>query len=101
MVYADSLSLLSADGYRYNDPAHPQRLDAFRQALKTIKALPCDILMVPHPDAIDFLTRAMRRQPDEKTDPLIDPQACKAYAATGQDNLEKRIAKEAAEIPAR
>ncbi|MBB6241802.1 subclass B3 metallo-beta-lactamase [Rhodanobacter sp. MP1X3] len=100
MVYADSLSLLSADGYRYNDPAHPERLDAFRQALKTIAALPCDILMVPHQDAIDFLTRAMRRRPGEKTDPLIDPQACKAYAATGQDNLEKRIAKEAAEAPA-
>lgn len=100
MVYADSISLFGADGYRYNDPAHPQRLDDFRRALKTIAALPCDILMVPHQDAIGFLARAEQRKPGEKHDPLMDPQACKAYAAMGQDNLQKRIAREAAETPA-
>jgi metallo-beta-lactamase class B len=102
MVYADSLSLLSADGsgYRYTDPAHPERLDGFRKGLATLAALPCDILMTPHPDTIDFLNRAAQRKPAETTDPLIDPQACKAYANQGQLNLEKRIAKEAAETPA-
>lgn len=100
MVDADSISLLTAHGYRYSDPAHPERLDAFRRALKTIAALPCDILVVPHPDAIDFLARADQRKPSEKNDPLIDPQACKAYAAKGQDNLKKLIAKEAAVTPA-
>lgn len=101
MVYADSLTLLSADGYRYTDKAHPERLEAFRRALKMLAALPCDILMVPHQDAIDFLTRAEQRKPGSKSDPLIDTQACKAYAAQGQINLETRIAKEAAATPAR
>jgi metallo-beta-lactamase class B len=100
MVYADSISLLSNDSYRYNDPAHPERLDDFRQGLKAIAALPCDILMVPHPDAIDFLSRAAQRKPGQSSDPLVDTHACKAYAATGQQNLEKRIAKEAAQAPA-
>lgn len=100
MVYADSISLLSNDSYRYNDPAHPERLNDFRQGLKTIAALPCDILMVPHQDAIDFLPRAAQRKPDQSNDPLVDTQACKAYAAKGQDNLKERIAKEAAQTPA-
>ena len=96
MVYADSISLLSNNSYRYNNPAHPERLDDFRKGMKTIAALPCDILMVPHPDAIDFLERAAQRKPGKNDDPLIDSQACKAYAALGQENLDKRIAKEAA-----
>jgi metallo-beta-lactamase class B len=100
MVYADSLSLLTAGNYRYSDPAHPERLNAFRQALKTVAALPCDILMVPHQDAIDFLTRAARRKPGEATDPLVDPNACRAYAATGQRNLDKQTAKETNEASA-
>jgi metallo-beta-lactamase class B len=96
MVFADSISLLSNDGYRYNDPAHPERLNDFRKGLQTIAALPCDILMVPHPDAIDFLSRAAQRKPGRTDDPLIDTQACKDYAAQGRENLDKRIAKEAA-----
>jgi metallo-beta-lactamase class B len=95
MAYVDSLSLYSYAGYRYNDPAHPERLNAFRQTLKTVAALPCDILMVPHPDVIDFLARAAERKPGEAHDPLIDSHACKAYAAMGQQNLDQRIAKEA------
>ena len=100
MVYADSISLLSNDTYRYNDSAHPERLDDFRKGLETIATLPCDILIVPHPDAIDFLARVARRRPGQNDDPLIDTQACKAYAAKGQDNLKERIAKEAAQAPA-
>jgi metallo-beta-lactamase class B len=96
MAYVDSLSLYSNDTYRYNDPAHPERLDAFRQTLKTVAALPCDILMVPHPDVIDFLAHAAERKPGEAHDPLVDNQSCKAYAAMGQQNLDERIAKEAA-----
>lgn len=100
MVYADSLTLFSADGYRYTDPAHPERLAEFRQSLKTVAALPCDILMAPHPDVIDFLKRAGQRKRGSAPDPLIDTQACKDYAVQGRLNLEKRLAKEAAETSA-
>jgi metallo-beta-lactamase class B len=96
MAEVDSLTLLSYKGYRYNNPAHPERLAAFRQTLKTVATLPCDILMVPHPDAIDFLEHAAARKLGEDHDPLVDKQACKAYAAMGQQNLDQRIAKEAA-----
>lgn len=98
MAYVDSLTLLGYKGYRYNDPAHPERLADFRQTLKTVAALPCDILMAPHPDAIDFLAHAAARKPGQTQDPLVNNQACKAYAAMGQQNLEQRIAKEAGTV---
>lgn len=92
MVYADSVTLYSADGYRYNDPAHPERLADFRRTLTTLVKLPCDILIVPHPTS-DFFDKAARIA-SGTSNPLIDTQACKAYAAEGQINLENRIRKE-------
>ena len=92
MVYADSLSLLSTDDYRYTDPAHPERLAGYRHALTMLAALPCDILLTPHPQD-GFFDKAARIAPG-KPNPLIDTQACKAYANEGQHNLEQREQKE-------
>ena len=47
IVYADSLSPVSADDYRFSD--HPQYLAAFRASLDRIAALDCDIVLTPHP----------------------------------------------------
>ncbi|GAB2568956.1 subclass B3 metallo-beta-lactamase [Dyella jejuensis] len=89
MVYADSLSLLSNSHYRYADPAHPERLLDFRHTLAVLRALPCDVLMTPHPPA-SFFDKAALIAPG-KPNPWVDPQACKAYAAQGQINLEQRV----------
>lgn len=96
MVYADSISLLSNKTYRYTDPAHPERLAGYRTTNATLRQLPCDILIVPHPDAIDFLSKLPQMQPNEPN-PWLDTNACKAYADQAQANLEKRVKKEAAE----
>ena len=93
IVYADSLALLSTDDYHYSDPAHPERLAAYRHALTTLAALPCDILLTPHPQD-GFFAKAAGIAPG-KPNPLIDTQACKAYAAYGQRLLEERVRKEA------
>jgi len=93
MVYADSITLLSTPDYRYADPAHPERLAGYRHTLAMLAALPCDILLTPHPRD-DFFEKAARIAPG-KPNPLIDPQACKAYAAEGKQNLEERMQKEA------
>ncbi|WP_233843316.1 subclass B3 metallo-beta-lactamase [Dyella sp. 2HG41-7] len=92
IVYADSISLLSAPGYRYNDPAHPERLNDFRRTIATLKALPCDILLTPHP--LDGFSEKVAHMAPGKPNPLIDTHACKAYATLGQRNLEERIAME-------
>ncbi|AIF49264.1 subclass B3 metallo-beta-lactamase [Dyella japonica] len=98
MAYADSLSALTADGsdYRYSDPAYPERVENYRHGIAVIAALPCDILMTPHPGASDLLERVARRDAAGKPDPLIDAGACRAYAAEGTRMLDAKLAKERA-----
>lgn len=95
MVYADSISLLSNKTYRYTAPAQPERLAGYRTTIATLRQLPCDILMVPHPDAIDFLGKLPQLQPD-KPNPWLDTNACRTYADQAQANLERRVKEEAA-----
>lgn len=95
MVYADSLTLIAAGNYRYTDPAHPGRLGDFRHALAMLSALPCDILMTPHPEASDLLERLAARDAGHH-DALRDPQACKTYAQLGEQSMQQRIAVESA-----
>ena len=61
IVYADSLTALTAGSYRYSDPAHPERLAGFRRGLDVVADLPCDILVTPHPEASGFDERIARR----------------------------------------
>ncbi|AHX12140.1 beta-lactamase [Dyella jiangningensis] len=96
MVFADSLGAYAADGYRFSDPAHPERLEDYRRSIETIASLPCDILLSPHPDQSDLLERVAKRDAGTKPDPVIDGHACRAYAEEGRAKLEARLAKEKA-----
>jgi len=89
MAYADSLSSISDDEYRYSDDAaHPGYLAAFRKGIDTIAALPCDVLLTPHPLASNLFARIDGREP------LQDAGACRRYAESGRANLESRLARE-------
>jgi len=88
IVYADSLNPISNDTYRYTD--HPAVVSAFRASIAKIAASPCEILLTPHPSASKMPDRlALGR-------PLLDDQACTAYAAARSKDLDDRLAKEAA-----
>lgn len=89
IVYADSISLLSNDTYRYADPAHPERVADYRRMLGMLSTLPCDILLTPHPRG-GFFEKSARIE-TAKPHPLIDAQACKDYAAKGQEELDERL----------
>lgn len=86
VAYADSVNSISADDYHFTK--HPERVEAARAGLRTIEALPCDLLLTPHPGGSDLLERLSGKTP------LTYPRACIAYAAGGSDRLEKRLAKE-------
>ena len=73
MVYADSVTAVSADGFRYSDD--PKRVAAFRESLDTLAALPCDILLTPHPSS-------------------AEGKNCRTYADDGRVRLEQRLAAE-------
>ncbi|WP_051504015.1 subclass B3 metallo-beta-lactamase [Sphingomonas jaspsi] len=87
IVYADSLSAISRDDYKYG--THPDLVAAFRASLAKIAASDCDILITPHPDASDMPARF------EGLRPLRDPDACKAYAEAKGKALDERLKKEA------
>jgi metallo-beta-lactamase class B len=91
MAYIDSVTAISDDVYRYSDDAaHPGVVAAFRHTLATVAALPCDVLLTPHPSASNLFAR-VGPQP---TAPLSDSNACRALAAQAGDTLDKRLAKE-------
>lgn len=85
IAYVDSLTAIARAGFRYGDD--PARVSAFRATFDTVAALPCDLLVTPHPGASDLMQRVERHA-------LVDPQACKAYASTGRAQFEKRLAEE-------
>ena len=96
MVYADSLTAISDDVYRYSDDAaHPGYTAAFRATLARVAALDCDILVTPHPSASQLWTRIGARA----NAPLVDTGACRAYAERATQRLNKRLADEAASPP--
>lgn len=88
IVYADSLSPVSAPSYRFSD--HPAYLAAYRASIAKVAASPCEILLTPHPTASDMPMRLALGQP------LLDENACKIYAAQLTRNLDERLAKEKA-----
>jgi metallo-beta-lactamase class B len=95
MVYADSLTAYTNKTFRYTDDAkHPHRVEDFRKSIATVAALPCDILLTPHPDQSNFWDKVQRRQAGAHPDALIDTGACKAYAADAEQNLDAQLAKE-------
>jgi metallo-beta-lactamase class B len=88
IVYADSLSPISRDDYRFSN--HPQYLAAYRAAIAKIAASPCEILVTPHPSASGMKERFALGEP------LLDTNACKTFAADRTKALDERLAKEAA-----
>lgn len=88
IAYADSASAISAKGYRFTE--HPARVAAVRQGLDRIAALPCDLLITPHPGASDLFARL------SGAPPLVDPAACRSYAAAAKARFETRLSEETA-----
>ena len=88
LVYADSLTAVSADGYRFSD--HPDAIARLRESFSRVAALDCGILVTPHPSASGLWARL---GPDA-TRPLADPAACAAYARAAEGRLERRLASE-------
>lgn len=88
LVYADSISAVSAEGYRFR--VHPTLVAQFRATFDRVSKLDCDILVTPHPSASNLFARLAGDAP------LADRGACAAYAEGGRRRLDERLAREAA-----
>ena len=90
VVYADSHSPISADGFRYSDSrAYPTAVADFERGFRTLEALSCDILITPHPSGSSLWERLERGR-----EGLIDRGACARYAAAGRERLQRRLESE-------
>jgi metallo-beta-lactamase class B len=95
VVYADSLNAVSSPGFRFTgDATHPSIETTFRRSIETIAALPCDILLAPHPGMADMDEKLQRHEPQPGSNPFVDPGACRAYADAAMRRLDQRVAEE-------
>ncbi len=88
IVYADSLSPVSRDDYRFSD--HPERLAAYRTGLDSLAAVDCTLLLTPHPSASGMRDRLERGK-------LTTDFPCVQYADSIRARLDKRLAEERVE----
>lgn len=94
VVFGSSLNPVSADGYRFTDPANRALVDGFRSTFASLRAMPCDILLTAHPGQSDGDTHMAQLRQGVQPNPFIDPTACRAYADKYEVLLERRLARE-------
>ena len=84
-VYADSLS---APGYRLRqNPRYPRIVEEYRSSFAAIRALPCDVLITPHPDASGWNFA----KPDA---PHENPMTCRQYTDGAEKNFDRQLQSE-------
>jgi metallo-beta-lactamase class B len=93
-VYADSLTAVSADGFKFSNV--PTAIQNFQQSFSFLRSVPCDALLTVHPDVSKFWERMEARAKGVKPDPMVDTTACRNLADRAEDAFRKRIASETA-----
>lgn len=86
IVYADSLSPISNDTYLFSE--HPIYVRAYRDGLRKLAMLNCDVLLAPHPSASKMRDQLLTPEG------LVNQESCKVYAESVSKRLDNRIMKE-------
>lgn len=87
IAYADSLS---APGYQLKgNPRYPRLVEDYTRSFATVRALPCDVLLTPHPGASNWDYAAGARAGAKAL-------TCKAYADAAEQKFDAQLAKETA-----
>ncbi|HEX8457058.1 MAG TPA: subclass B3 metallo-beta-lactamase [Pyrinomonadaceae bacterium] len=95
LVYSDSMTPVSADGFRFSDSReYPTAVQDFEKSFAFLRSTPCDILLTSHPDASELWQRLEGRQRGVLPDPLISPNACKGLAGRAAAQLRRRLESE-------
>ncbi|BBO51864.1 L1 family subclass B3 metallo-beta-lactamase [Stenotrophomonas maltophilia] len=87
IAYADSLS---APGYQLKgNLRYPRLVEDYKRSFATVRALPCDVLLTPHPGASNWDYAAGARAGAKAL-------TCKAYADAAEQKFDAQLAKETA-----
>lgn len=88
LVYADSLSAVSAPDFRFG--ADARALATFRASIDKVAGLPCDLLVTAHPEASDLFGR-------QAAGSLADASSCQRLGERSRRALDDRLRREAAD----
>jgi len=95
MVFADSLTPVSADRFRFTNSAeYPHALADFEKSFVFLEQTPCEVLISTHPEASGLWERVAAREKGVTPDPMVNPGACRDLAARGREQLRLRIEEE-------
>lgn len=87
IAYADSLS---APGYALvGNPRYPRIAEDYHRSFDVVRALPCTLLLTPHPDASGWT-------PADTANPHPKPMTCQAYADEYERTFDAELAKQRA-----
>ncbi len=88
IVYADSQTPVSADGFRYTDsPDYPTAVADFEEGFAALEQMACDVLLTPHPGASAMWERLEQGN-------FEDAEACRRYAQSARERLAQRLERE-------
>lgn len=94
IVYADSQTPISADGFLYSrSTSYPSAVADFERGHAVVEQLACDVLLTPHPAVSGLFERLARREAGD-AEAFRDPSACRDLAASSRQRLAERLAKE-------
>lgn len=94
MVYADSVTPVSARGFRFSSSHdYPNGPADFDKSFSFLESARCDILITPHPEVSRLFDRLAERERG-KSEAMVDPDACKLLAQQGREGLKRRLMEE-------
>lgn len=94
LVYADSLNAVSDESFKYSgDERYPNAAADMLASIAAIAAMPCDILIGPHPE-FTGLWSVFDEQGKGDSTKLVDQSSCKRYAAAAQERFDQRLQSE-------
>lgn len=87
IAYVDSLS---APGYQLLDnPRFPRIVEAYRDGFAAVRAMPCDLLIAPHPGGVGW-------DPAATDAPLVQPMSCREYADNAERAFDRQLVEQKA-----
>lgn len=89
VVYADSLNPVSAPGFKFT--RQREGVETFRNSINKVRNLPCDVLLSVHPGFARINQKALLRSQNPDSNPFVDSAACRGYADTAADALNRRV----------
>ena len=87
------------DEYRLlGNPRYPRAVDDYERSFRTLRALPCDVLLGPHASFFQQDERRARIK-DGAPNPFVDPAACGAYLDRSEQAFRSHLEKERSAPP--